>query len=202
MDLLNNIWVALSTPNEGLINLIFIVFNFIEMFVSMQFFITILNISCTRKQKLLYTVLTSLITCLTKIFIPNPWNVVVNYFILFVCIYEIFKLNVTKTAIAFICQIFIVAIVASLILKPFMTLMEIPYQHIQTIPIYKIIFSLLSYFIIILITFILKHKKIKVTLLDNFDIKSKSFIILSLCFGIFFIIAQLILNYIYRLFVI
>lgn len=197
MDLLNNIWVALSTPNEELINLIFIIFNFIEMFVSMQFFITILNISCTRKQKLLYTVLTGLITIFTKFFIPTPWNVVVNYIVLFACIYKIFRLNLTQTAIAFICQAFIVAVVASLIIKPVMTLTNISKQDAETIPIYKMLFLLIGYSTIILITFGLKHKKIALTILDNFDTKTKSVIILSLSFGTFFIIAQLFINFTY-----
>ena len=197
MDLLNSIWVAVSTPNEGLINIIFFVFNFIEMYVSMQFFLTLLNVSCTNKQKLFYTFLTGLITLFTKFFIPTPWNIIINYIVLFICIYKIFKLNIIKTIIGFICQIFIVAIVASLMLKPFILLVKIPYQEAETIPIYKFSFSLVAYLVIILITFLLKHRKIKLTLLDNIDKKTKSIIILSFSVGIFFIIAQLLLNFIH-----
>lgn len=197
MDLLNNIWVALSTPNEGLINLISVPSLFIEMYISMQFFITILNISCSRNQKLLYTILTGLITMFTKFFIARPWNVIINYIVLFICIYKIFKLNKTKTAIAFIFQISIIAIVASLITKPFISIANVSTQEVESIPIYKISFLLIGYSILILITLALKCKKIELSQLDNFDKKTKSIIILSISFGVFFIIAQLLLHSLY-----
>lgn len=197
MDLLNNIWTAVSTPNEGIINAIFVIFNFIEMYVSMQFFIVLLNISATKKQKLTYTAITGLITLLTNIFIDSQWKVVINYLALFICIYKIFKLNITKTAIALICQVAVAAIAASLLIKPFITIMNISAQDTENIPIYKTAFLLICYLTILLITFAFKHKNIKITLLDNFDAKTKSIIILTLALGIFFIIGQSVLTFIY-----
>ena len=197
MDLLNNIWTAVSTPNEGMIDLISVPSTFIEIYTSMYFFITILNITCSKKQQLLYVILTSALTLISKFIIPAPWNVIASYIVLFICIYKIFRLNITKTAIAFICQISIAAVVASLIIKPFITILHISSQDAENIPIYKAIFLLICYSTILLITFIFKHKKIKIDLLDSFDAKSKSIIILTLALGLFFIIGQSILTFVY-----
>ena len=197
MDLLNNIWTAVSTPNEGLIDAIFVIFNFIEMYVSMQFFTSILNITSSTRKKLLYTVLTGILTLLTKIFIPTPWRVIVNYLVIPICIYKIFELNITKTLIAFICQISICAISTLLLMKPFITFLNISSQEIEIIPIYKLLFLIICYSVISLITFVVNQKKLKVILLDNFDKKTKSIILLTLVLGTFFIIAQAFLNFAY-----
>lgn len=197
MDLLNNIWTAVSTPNEGMSNAIFVIFNFIEMYVSMQFFIVLLKISATKNQKLTYTAITGIITLLTKLLIPSPSRVLVNYIIMFACIKKIFDLTTTKSVIAFIAQSAIGAIVTSLTLKPFITLANISSQDMENIPIYKALFLLICYTIILFITLALKHNKINLTLLDNFDKKTKSIIVLTLLFGLFFIIAQAFSIYVY-----
>ena len=53
MELLNNIWNALSTPNEGLMNIIMILGSFVEAILSFLVFTTLLNISSTHKQKII-----------------------------------------------------------------------------------------------------------------------------------------------------
>lgn len=54
MGILNNIWMALSTPNEGLANFIVSPGGFIEAFLIMKLFLTLLEINTTKKQKLIY----------------------------------------------------------------------------------------------------------------------------------------------------
>jgi len=43
MEFLQTIWTALTTPNEGLIKIIFIPLSFLEAFIGMLFFTTILS---------------------------------------------------------------------------------------------------------------------------------------------------------------
>ena len=61
MELLNNIWNALSTPNEGLINIITIPIFFLEAFLLMSLFLTILDITATKFQKIIYIILATII---------------------------------------------------------------------------------------------------------------------------------------------
>ena len=58
MEILNNIWVALTTENTTIINIMLVLFLFIEMPLTMELFLTILNISANKKQKLTYLALT------------------------------------------------------------------------------------------------------------------------------------------------
>lgn len=51
MEILNNLWLAVSTPNEGLINILLIPAAFIENTLIMILFLSILNIKSNKKQK-------------------------------------------------------------------------------------------------------------------------------------------------------
>ena len=56
MEILNNIWTVLTTPNEFIRNLFISPFTFIESYIIMTLFLTILNISTNRKSKILYVI--------------------------------------------------------------------------------------------------------------------------------------------------
>ena len=61
MEMLNNIWSALSTENVDLLNIIFIPLSFIENFLVLKLFANLLNIKYSTRQKLLYIFITPLI---------------------------------------------------------------------------------------------------------------------------------------------
>ena len=61
MEILNTIWTALTTENEMLTNILFMPFMFIEMLITMLLFLTILKIVSTKKQKISYVFILSLI---------------------------------------------------------------------------------------------------------------------------------------------
>ena len=54
MEILSNLWVAMTTENETIINILLILFLFIEIPITMQIFLTIFNVRSTVKQKLSY----------------------------------------------------------------------------------------------------------------------------------------------------
>ena len=54
MQILQTIWTALTTENEGLVNILNIPLSFIEAYISMVIFTTFFNIKSTIKTKLLY----------------------------------------------------------------------------------------------------------------------------------------------------
>ena len=82
MEILNNIWIALSTPNENLLNILSIPLYFVENLLTMYLFLNITNISSTGKQKILFVVLMSIVSILTINIIPNPFNIYCNYIII------------------------------------------------------------------------------------------------------------------------
>ena len=76
---INNIWNALTSENPELVNLILRICTFIENYLSLNLFLSILNIESTRKQRILYVLVFSIIGILSSYFIPSPFNFIVNY---------------------------------------------------------------------------------------------------------------------------
>lgn len=91
MEMLNNIWDVLCAENAKLISFLLFPLYFIEAFFIMMLFLSLLNIKCSNKQKLLYIILSALCSIITTMFIPSPFNVICNYIIVFALIYYIFK---------------------------------------------------------------------------------------------------------------
>ena len=75
MQFLNNIWIALSTANVGLVNLMLIPATFIENYLLMSLFLIVLNVSANRKQKLFYTISLTILNLISLNLIPSPFNV-------------------------------------------------------------------------------------------------------------------------------
>ena len=198
MEILNNIWSALTTENSELINITFIPLSFlVEVPLIMYMFIYTLNISANKKQKLTYISLMSIVSILTNFVIPSPFNVVFNYVMMFILIWSIFKLNPLKSFVAMIIPTVVFALVNVLLLTPFLTFFNITREQFMTIPLYRYSFLIIFYIIILCIDFILKHKSMTLTILDNFDKKNKSIIFTNLILGLIAVIFQLIVCYYY-----
>ena len=136
MEILNNIWSALTTENLELINITSIpVSIFIEAPLIMYMFIYALNISATRKQKITYIALIAIVGIFTNFVIPSPFNVVFNYGMMFILIWSIFKLNPLKSFVAMIIPTVVFALVNVLLLTPFLTFFNITREQFMTIPI-------------------------------------------------------------------
>ena len=78
MEIFNSIWTALSTPNEGLLNILTIPLFFVEAIITMLLFLNITPLISTRKQKTIYPILISFISIFNKFIIPNPFNIFIN----------------------------------------------------------------------------------------------------------------------------
>ncbi len=199
MDILNNIWIAISTPNEGLLNIIFIFFNiFIEAPLMFLLISNVFNITCTSKQKYIYIFVTATISLLALFIVELPYNVILNYISAFIIIYLTFKMNIIKTIVASIFPSIVFNLVGNLLFNPYLSILKITYEQATTIPIYRIPFAILMYLIIYIFTLILKYRKVTLNILENLDKTNKTIIVLNFIFGFFNIIMQVILtaNYI------
>ena len=81
MEFFNNIIQTLTTPNEWMTNLICSPLIIVEMYVSMLLFTTILDIKCTFKQKVIYSILTTFICIITRFVLPAPYGTIINIII-------------------------------------------------------------------------------------------------------------------------
>ena len=197
MELLNNIWGALTTPNETLTSIVTIPLFFVENTLTLYFILTLFKLGISKKLKILYVFTLSLSGIITNNLIPTPINVILNYCITIIVIYLIFSMCKTKTLIATILPIIIFTLLSNLISNPYMSLLGINSDDLLNIPIYRIIYLFIVYTIMFLIIFILKHNKFSMTLLNNLSRKNSSIILINILLGFFAIIMQLVINAFY-----
>lgn len=193
MEILNNIWTVLSTPNEFNSELITLPFTFIESYIIMTLCFMILNIHTNEKRKIFYTiVLLSLINIISGFLIPSPFNVFINYISSSILIIILFKTTPFKTLISFVCSVAIFAIISSLILTPYISILKITSEQLSSIPFYYIGFLLTNYTINLILIHILKIRKIKfnINILEDIDKKNKYIIFTNFIFGTFTLIVQ------------
>ncbi len=194
MEFLNNIWVALNTPNEGLMKILSIPLLFVESSLSLFLIITILNLKVELKNKILYIVITALSSFIISILLIYPFNIIFNYISIFIIIHFTLKTNYLKTIVSAVLPSIIFTLMQTLLFNPYITLLNISSEQLLTVPIYKIPLSLIAYAIIFFLIFIIKHRKWYINLLDDIDKKSKSLIIFNLLFGLAYIMIEVVIT--------
>lgn len=136
MDILNNIWIAISTPNDLILTLYSIFFGiFIEISLSLYLIINLFDIKATKKQSLLYITIFSIISLLSISIIESPFNVILNYVAGFLIFYYIFKLNILKTLIASLFPSIVFSLLGILITNPYLSIFNITNEQLVSIPI-------------------------------------------------------------------
>lgn len=190
MEILNTIWTALTTENEMLIFLLSIPFSILEITLTTLLFITILNISPTFRQKFTYIISFSVISIVSGLLIPAPYNTFLNVIACPILIFFIFKTTVFKSIMAEILSYIIFIIVGTLTLNTYISLLNITTDMVVVIPIYKILTSVTIYLISFIIYFLFKKFRVNITLLDDMNKKHVTILIIDILIGIITIIVQ------------
>lgn len=198
MNILNNIWIAISTPNEALVKFCCILFLFVEAPLSFSLINNVFDVSSTKNKKLIYILVTALVATISTLFLKSPINLILNYICSFCILRFIFKTGKIKALIAALFPSVVFNLIGNLLLNPYLTLLDITYEEANTIIIYRIPFSFLMYSTVVLLNIIIKHQKITITLSDNLNKKDKTIIILNIIFGFLYILIQIffLMNYI------
>ncbi len=194
MEFLNNIWIAMSTPNELLIKISSIPLAFIESPLSFYLIASVLNLSVNRKEKLMYIFSTAIVSLISLFFLVTPFNLIFNYISLFIIIHFTLKTNTLKTIVAAVLPSIVFTIVQSLIFNPYIRLLNITFEQAMTTFIYKIPFTLFMYLSIFLIIFLIKNQKLSLVIPEDLDRKTKSLIIFNLLFGLIYIVIEIIIT--------
>lgn len=198
MELLNNIWHSLTTPNEILINIILIPSAIIESILTLLIFSNLFNLNTTFKQNIAYTSIFSTLIFVVSLFIPSPWNTIINYASLFLLIYVIYRISFTQALFSSIIPTIFFALIGILIMNPYITIFNISYQQIETVPVYRFFYLFFMYTSIFIIFLLCKLKKYKIQVLNiPLDKKSKNIILFNLFIGFITICTQLIINFKY-----
>ena len=198
MNLLNNIWVALSSPNQALSSIcISFLLLFIEAPLSLHLTLNLFDIKATKKQSYLYIIIISTISILSTFIIESPFNVILNYAAGFLIFYFVFKLNIFKTLIASLFPSIVFSLIGVLVTNPYISIFKISNDDLVEIPMYRISCTLIMYLLAFLVSLGLKHKHLKIHILDNLDKKNRNIIILNFLFGILYVIVQMLITFNY-----
>lgn len=195
MEILQKIWIALTTPNEGLTAIIFnkfgIPFIFIELTVNMLLFTTVLNIKSSKKQKLLYVLSFAILAGLCNSILDKPYSSYLNMVICPILVFFIFKTSILKSVIAEILPAVIASPLETVLAKLCLLLFNAPYEIAFNIPIFRISITLIIYLIIFLIYLLIKNMKYKIILFDNLSKHNKLVILINSIIGFLTIGAQI-----------
>ncbi len=194
MNFFQTIWTTLTTPNEGLVGIIFndfgIPFIFIELIINILLVTSILNISYTKKQMVISVLLLALVSSIISMFLPKIYCSYI-YFILDIIILSfIFKANPLKMFIALIIPNVIIAVFETIFLKIFSSLFNMSYEELALTLLPRIIIFATVYFVMYLIYRIIKYYKLNISVIENISKKNKIVIVLNFVFALIAIAMQ------------
>ena len=190
MEILNNIWTAITTPNIQLLNIITVPILLIEITLTMHLFLSIMDLSSTRKQKILYILISWIIGIFTMFIVSQPFNIFINYFMTIFLQYIIFSNPFLKSVISSVLALVIYNLINILMVNPFITIFNINSEQLNSILIYKLCYLIIMYIITIICIIILKKKNLVFQFSDNIDKRNRNIIFANLLFGILAIIIQ------------
>ena len=197
MNILNNIWNAISTPNESLMVAANIILLFFELAITYSLISSVFNIKFTLKQKHIYLISTWIVNVFLTYFVPFPFNTIINYLFAFIILFFVMKLGLVKSLIATIFPSIIFSLISYLLVNPYLKILDITFEQASTTVLYRVPYSLSVYLIILFIILLIRYKNITVKVLDDFDKKNKFIITLNFIFGILYILFQgvILVNY-------
>ena len=190
MEILNNLWLTVSTPNELLINIIAVPSAILENILILLLFMSILNSSSDFKQKALFVIIMTVTSFISMNFLPNALNISLNYILMIILTHFIFKISFLKSLFSIVAASLIFNIVGSLILNPYMTFFNLSSEQLTTIPIYRLLYATIAYSFVFVITLIIKKRSLKIKFLDDIDKKSKLIIFSNLILGLINLFVQ------------
>lgn len=198
MEMLNNIWVALTTENEIIINIMLILFLFIEMPLTMELFLTILNISANKKQKLTYLALTIPIGIVCVFLIPKPYSNIVTLISAPIIIMYVFKIKFLKALCAEFIPVICITVFETIVTRLFLIFFNCTYEMCAYIPIYRLASTLSIYFFIFILYKIIASFKLHIDILDSINKKNKRIILINVLFALIVIFMQMYLIVFYN----
>ena len=181
-------WSALTEQNEMLLKILLIPLAYLDAYVGMTFFTTILNIDATKKRKTIYVLIYGFVANIITFIVPTSYTVYVNLVVWPLMVFFILKASVLKSILSEI-----ITMVTSAILEftfaNILLLFNVTSDMIVYVPLYRIIVILSIYLIVFILAKIIKILKIKLPIFDNLDSQNKHLIIVN-CLLIVLVLAM------------
>ncbi len=196
MEIFQTIWTNLTTENEVIMNILSVPLAFIDAYVSMLLFTTLLNISTTKKQKILYVVVLASLCSISRAIIPDPYGIIINMIIFPLCVYFILKANIVKSIFAEVIPYAISIILETFFGKMLLIITNIPINNLLDIPIYRLLMVFLVYSSVFIFYKLVSHFDISILVLEKISKERKKSLLVNFLLSLLVIFSQFILlNY-------
>lgn len=191
MEILNNIWSALATENGTLIDILSTPLTILKLCVFMHFFLVVLSIKATVKQKRIYLAFSIPIGLICNFIIPKPYSNLLTLFVTPFIIMYIFKTSLLKSVLAELLPVGIITVLELFLTKCIFVILDTDYDAVATIPLVRVSSILFIYSIILLLTHLSKKFNFNVGTLDSLEKKSKRLIIFNMVISLIVIFMQM-----------
>lgn len=198
MNILQTIWSALTTQSATLTNVLGIPLTYLDAYVIMLFFTTLLNIEVSNKRKIVYVIVYATLGIITNFIIPATYKIFFNIIVWPILIYLILKSGFIKSILSVVITLIVTSILESIFINILHLSFNLSYNDIALTPIYRLICVISIYLIIFLLTKIIKYFKININIIDDLPAKSKVLLGVSVLLTISVIIFQFILLMFYN----
>ena len=179
MNTIQTIWSALTSQNETLFKYLSIPIAFLDIFIHMLYFSTILDIKLTKKNKFLYVIIYGIIANLITFLIPSPYAVFVNLIVWPLMVFFLLRTTILKSILSEIISMGTTSVLELLFANIFLAAFGISSETIRVTPIYRLIVAFSIYLIILLLTKLIKSFKVNIPVFENMSTKTKTLLILN-----------------------
>ncbi len=179
MNTLQTIWSALTVPNEILVKVLSVPIAYLDAYIGMLFFTSLLNINVTKKQKIVYVLLYASIGNILNFVVPTSYTVFINIIVWPIIIFFVLKTTIIKSLLAEIITLLITSTLELLFANAFLNIFNITSAMIMVVPAYRLIIIFSIYLIMFLLTKLINTFKVNVQIFDNMSIKTKILLIIN-----------------------
>lgn len=191
MEFLNNIWIALTTPNAQLIDIISIPLTMLELYLTMELFISLLNIDSTKKQKIIYLAITIPLGLFCNFFVPKPYSNLITLIVAPIAIKFVFNISIMKAILAEFLPVVIITVLETILTRFLLVSFNINYLGCANIPLFRFGTTTFIYVILFVICQISKKKNINITVFDNINKHSKLILLSNMIVALVVIFMQM-----------
>ena len=197
MEILQNFWNLITTPNERILELISLPCLLIEFILYMKIFTTILKINATQKQNLIYFSSLTLVSIISKFIFTKPLSSSIHMVILPIIVYFVYKIGFLKSILAEIIPVLFSFIIELLIINLSRLFTSTSYEQLLTIPLYRILSIIVIYISLFAIYKLFKYKGWTLKIPDSLHTNKKFVFIVNFLFGIVLLGLQLYVCFFY-----
>ena len=126
MNILQTIWSALTVENELLVKILLVPLSYLDAFIGMLFFTTLLDIDTSKKRKIIYVLLYATLGSILTFVIPTSYTVFINIIIWPILIFLVLKTTILKSILAEVITLVTTSILEFAISSIFLNSLEFP----------------------------------------------------------------------------